>query len=81
MHGDTALHFTVVLEWDEEGQGWAVSVPALPGCFTQGDTREEALRNAEEAIAGFLEAMVKAGEPLPGDQKVELAAVTVPAPR
>ncbi len=46
------LRFSVVLEWDEEGQGWAVTVPALPGCVTQGDTKAEALRNAEEAIAG-----------------------------
>ena len=43
------MDFDVVLETDEDGV-WVVTVPALPGCFTQGDTREEALANAREAI-------------------------------
>ena len=42
--------FDVVLERAEEG-GFVVSVPDLPGCWTQGDTRDEALANAKEAIA------------------------------
>ena len=41
--------YTVVLETEKDG-GFVVSVPALPGCFTQGDSRDEALRNAREAI-------------------------------
>ena len=45
--------------------GYWVSVPALPGCFTQGETYEETLANAEQAIAGYLEALVKAGQPIP----------------
>lgn len=48
------MQFDVLLEQDEDGV-WGVSVPALPGCFTQGDTREEALANAREAIALYLE--------------------------
>lgn len=40
----------------EDMDGWFVaSVPALPGCLTQGETREEALENIKEAIALFLE--------------------------
>ena len=46
--------FYVVFEQEEDG-GFSVSVPALPGCFSQGDTFEEALRNIEEAIALYLE--------------------------
>ncbi len=46
--------FYVVFEQEEDG-GFSVSVPALPGCFSQGDTFEEALKNIEEAIALYLE--------------------------
>lgn len=53
-----------MLEADEAG-GFAVSVPDLPGCWTQGETREEALDNAKEAIALYLETLEEAGEPIP----------------
>ncbi|OGU58177.1 MAG: hypothetical protein A2X64_06945 [Ignavibacteria bacterium GWF2_33_9] len=52
------MHFNVVLEEAEEG-GFNVIVPALDGCFTQGDTEEEALVNAKEAIICYLEGMGK----------------------
>ena len=44
----------VVLEPSEEG-GFTVTVPALPGCISEGDTREEALTNIREAIDLYLE--------------------------
>jgi predicted RNase H-like HicB family nuclease len=70
------MQYTVVLEPDEEGQGFTVRVPALPGCVTEGRTRKEALANAREAIAGFIEALEKAGEPVPEEKTpVELATV------
>ena len=43
------MRYTVVLEQEEDG-GYVVSVPALPGCVSQGDTRTEALNNVREAI-------------------------------
>lgn len=49
----------VVLEWDEEGQGFTASVPALEGCFSEGETVEEALANVKEAVNGYLEALDK----------------------
>jgi len=52
------MRFNVVLEDAEEG-GYNVSVPALDGCFTQGDTEEEALQNVEEAILCYLEGLEK----------------------
>jgi predicted RNase H-like HicB family nuclease len=55
---ETPMEFTVILEECEEG-GYTVTCPALPGCVTEGDTYEEALQNAREAIAGYLEAMEK----------------------
>ena len=55
------MRFYVVLEPDEEG-GFNVSVPALEGCFTQGETEEEALENAKEAILCYLEGIEKLNE-------------------
>ncbi len=48
------LTYTVLLEPDAESGGFSVSVPALPGCLTQGDTVDEALAMAREAIALYL---------------------------
>lgn len=47
--------FEVVLQSEPEG-GFSVSVPALAGCHTQGETRDEALAMAKDAIEGYLEA-------------------------
>ena len=70
--------FKVLLEWNEEGGGYTVTVPALPGCITEGDTREEALENAKEAIECMLEGMQLDGEPIPeGDVLVEEVEVAV----
>ncbi|MHB8984630.1 MAG: type II toxin-antitoxin system HicB family antitoxin [Eubacteriales bacterium] len=46
--------FKVILVWDSEEKVYAVTVPALPGCVTQGKNREEALERVQEAIAGHL---------------------------
>jgi predicted RNase H-like HicB family nuclease len=46
----------VVIEKDESGY-FVTEVPALPGCFSQGKTREEALTNIKEAIEGWFEVM------------------------
>ena len=56
--------YNIHIEEAEEG-GYVVTVPSLPGCITQGETYEEAVAMAQEAIEGFLEALVKAGEPIP----------------
>ncbi|MDQ7778233.1 MAG: type II toxin-antitoxin system HicB family antitoxin [Planctomycetota bacterium] len=53
--------FKVVLERAEEG-GFNVVVPALDGCFTQGETEREALRNAREAILCYLEGLEKVNQ-------------------
>ncbi len=57
--------FKVILEWNEDVGGYTVTVPALPGCVTEGDTVQEALDNAREAIVGYLEALKIQGQPLP----------------
>ncbi len=45
-----AYDFKVLLEPDEEAGGYVVSCPALPGCYTQGDTVDEALENIKQVI-------------------------------
>ncbi len=52
------MRFNIIMEPAEEG-GYSVTVPALDGCFTQGDTEEEALKNAQEAILCYLEGLEK----------------------
>jgi predicted RNase H-like HicB family nuclease len=61
--------YTVILEPDAEGRGYTVLVPALPGCITQGGTREEALSRAREAIAAYIESLEADGEPVPEEQE------------
>lgn len=69
--------FIVYLEPAEEG-GYVALVPALPGCVTQGETREEALAMAKDAIKAYVESLRKHGEPLPfGLDKAEVETVTV----
>lgn len=48
------MKLQIVLEPSDEG-GYTVIVPALPGCVSEGETREDALANAQEAIALYLE--------------------------
>ena len=55
------MKFHVILEPAEEG-GYNVNVPALDGCYTQGETEEDALKNAEEAIICYLEGIQKLDE-------------------
>jgi len=69
--------YQVVLTPEDDG-GFSVSVPALPGCFSQGDTRDEALSMAREAIELHLESLREHGEPIPTDH-VEVTTVEVSA--
>ncbi len=58
------MRYTVILQKEQDG-GDVVTVPVLPGCVSQGDTREEALKNIEEAIEVYLEDVRAAGENVP----------------
>lgn len=49
------MKLTIVLEPQEEG-GFTAYVPSLPGCVSQGETKEEAIKNIKEAIELYLEA-------------------------
>jgi predicted RNase H-like HicB family nuclease len=63
----TQHRYTVILERENDG-GFHAFVPALKGCHTQGDTEDEALANAQEAIAAYLESMRAHGEPIPTEE-------------
>ncbi len=56
------MQFVVTLEQDEDGFVVA-ECPSLPGCLSQGKTRDEALANIREAIKGYLASLRKHGEP------------------
>ena len=56
----------VILIPDETG-GYVVEVPSLPGCYSQGETEEEALANIREAIALHIESLIEDGEEVPED--------------
>jgi predicted RNase H-like HicB family nuclease len=60
--------FKVILEPDESG-GYMISCPSLPGCYSQGETLEQAMENIKEAIALCLEDMESLGEEIPVSRK------------
>lgn len=53
------MHLKVVIEEDEESGGYVVCCPALPGCFSQGNTTDEALENIKEAIQACIESLAE----------------------
>ncbi len=64
MAGRGTKTFTIRFERADEG-GYTVTVPELPGCVTEGDTLEEALEMAKDAIKGWLHVAVQSGDPIP----------------
>jgi predicted RNase H-like HicB family nuclease len=68
------MGYTVILEQEPDG-GFVARVPVLPGCVSQGDTREEALANIQEAMDVYLEDCRAAEDPIPqeaGKEYIEL---------
>jgi predicted RNase H-like HicB family nuclease len=63
-----------VLLYPGEDGHFVVEVPSLPGCISQGKTRDEALANIEEAITLYVEVLCDRGETIP-DDKVEVVLV------
>ena len=56
--------YRVLIEQDEDGV-FVAECPSLPGCVSQGPTRDEALAHIKDAIAGYLESLRKHNEPIP----------------
>ena len=57
--------YEVTIVWSSEDDAFVVEVPDLPGCMTHGSTRLEAIENAEEAIALWLDTAREFGDPIP----------------
>jgi predicted RNase H-like HicB family nuclease len=73
---EVGVKFRVLIDQDEDGI-FVAQVPSLPGCITQGATRQEAIANAQEAITAYLESLNARGEPIPPSINEELVEVAV----
>ncbi len=70
------MKYRILIEQDEDGIFVAES-PVLPGCVSQGNTREEAILNVQDAIRGYLESLRKHNEPIPPPIEEEIVEVSV----
>ena len=74
------LKYTVIFEPAEEG-GYVVTVPALPGCITEGDTFEEAVKMIKDAMEGYLYVLKKEGQEIPKEiDDIVVTKISVPDP-
>ena len=72
---ELTVKFRVLIEQDEDGI-FVANVPSLPGCVSEGKTRQETLANIREAIAGYIESLRAHDEPIPpsiGEEVVDVA--------
>ncbi len=70
------MKYRVILELDEDGV-FVAEVPSLPGCVSQGKSRQEALTNIHEAIEVYLESLKAHDEPVPPSIEEEMVEVSV----
>ena len=70
------MKYRVLIEQDEDGM-YVAEVPTLPGCISQGRSREEAVENVKEAITAYLESLEAHGEPIPPPITEEVVEVNV----
>jgi len=71
-----AMKFRVLIEPDEDGV-FVADCPVLPGCVSQGKTREEAVANIRDAIQGYLHSLEKHNEPIPAPVVEEIVEVPI----
>jgi len=70
------MKYRILIGQDEDGM-YITECPSLPGCISQGKTREEALLNIQDAIKGYLESLRKHNEPIPPPIEEEIVEVTL----
>jgi len=68
------MKFVITLERDEDGI-WIAQCPSIPGCISQGETKDEAVSNVHEAILGCLEVRAEQGMPLTVETRLVEVAV------
>lgn len=64
-----SLNYKILLRKEPEG-GYTVTVPSLEGCVTFGDSVEDAIKNAKEAIELYIETLKEFNEPIPNENEV-----------
>lgn len=70
------MKWRVLIEQDEDGV-FVAEVPSLPGCISQGNTRDEAKKNVNEAIQAYLESLKENGDPIPPPINEEVIEVDI----
>ena len=70
------MKYRIVIEQDEDGV-FVAECPALPGCVSQGKTRDEAVANIKDAMIGYVASLKKHGEPVPAPITEEI--IEIPA--
>lgn len=73
------MEYTVIIHAAEEGGYWA-EVPALSGCFSQGETVEKTLENIKEAIDLHVEVLCEEGQEIPADEGFIISRIPVAIP-
>ncbi len=71
------MTYTILIEKNERGDGWAALAPDLPGLLLIGDTREALLDDAPGAITDYLDTLRAEGLPVPKPSIHELVTITV----
>jgi predicted RNase H-like HicB family nuclease len=70
------IHFNVLYRPEPEG-GFTAIVPTLTGCITYGKNLEEAKKNADDAISGYIASLIKHNEPVPTDDLNFISSIDV----
>ncbi len=70
------MKYRILIEQDEDGF-YVAECPSLPGCISQGKTRDEAINNIQDAIKGYIESLRKHDEPVPPAIDEEIIEVAV----
>ena len=70
------MKLRILLEQDEDGQ-FVAECPTLPGCISQGKTRQEAIDNVQEAVEGYLESLKAHNDPIPPSIDEEVIDIAV----
>ncbi len=65
--GDRVMNERRVIMYPGEDGYWIIECPSLPGCITQGKTKDEAIANIREAIELYIESLEAHGDPIPED--------------
>ena len=71
--------YAMILEWDPNDQIYVVTVPELPGCMTHGSTREEAVRQGQDALESWIDVAREDGAPMPPPHYFDLGPLNDPA--